>query len=255
MKAIKGLAALTVGAAIVSAGFIWSGAYNIAGDEPHLLVTHKLLETVRERSISARLDDIDVPDLNQAVRITEGGKHYAAMCSGCHLAPGKADTEIRAGLYPKPPNLAEQTHAQGHGAGTLSAARQFWIIKHGIKLTAMPAWGASHDDAAIWGLVAFLQKLPEMTAAEYAACTEGPDEHENEHEHGDGHSKDSAIHSDGREHHEAAEGSLQAAHEHGAGDAPIARVADSHHSEPDTSGNSPVDTGSPGATSSGRYFK
>ena len=80
MKAIKGLAALTIGGAIISAGFIFSGAYNVAGDEPHLPVTHKLLETVRERSISARLDDIDVPDLNQAVLIAEGGEHYAAMC-------------------------------------------------------------------------------------------------------------------------------------------------------------------------------
>lgn len=250
MKAIKGLAALTVGGAIISAGFIWSGAYSVAGDDPHWPVTHKLIETVRERSISARLDDIDVPDLNQAVLIAEGGEHYAAMCSGCHLAPGKGDTEIRAGLYPKPPNLAEHRHAHGHGAGTLSAARQFWIIKHGIKLTAMPAWGASHDDDAIWGLVAFLQKLPEMTAEEYAACTEGRDEHE---QHGDGHSqKDTAIHGDGHEHHEAAEGSPQVEHEHGAGDAPIAQAVESHHGEPDTSGNSPPDIGSPGATSSGR---
>jgi hypothetical protein len=41
------------------------------------------------------------------------------------------------------------------------------VIKHGIKMSAMPAWGASHDDATIWSMVAFLQKLPGMSAQEY----------------------------------------------------------------------------------------
>jgi hypothetical protein len=43
------------------------------------------------------------------------------------------------------------------------------VIKHGIKMSAMPAWGPSHDDATIWSMVAFLQKLPEMTPAQYKA--------------------------------------------------------------------------------------
>jgi len=43
------------------------------------------------------------------------------------------------------------------------------VIKHGIKMSAMPAWGFSHDDATIWSMVAFLQKMPGMTPAEYRA--------------------------------------------------------------------------------------
>jgi hypothetical protein len=45
----------------------------------------------------------------------------------------------------------------------------FWVIKHGIKMSAMPAWGSSHDDATIWSMVAFLRKLPGLTPAEYRA--------------------------------------------------------------------------------------
>jgi mono/diheme cytochrome c family protein len=41
------------------------------------------------------------------------------------------------------------------------------VIKHGIKMSAMPAWGASHDDATIWSMVAFLQKLPDLSPAQY----------------------------------------------------------------------------------------
>jgi len=34
-------------------------------------------------------------------------------------------------------------------------------------MSAMPAWGGSHDDATIWSMVAFLQKLPDLSPAQY----------------------------------------------------------------------------------------
>jgi mono/diheme cytochrome c family protein len=83
------------------------------------------------------------------------------MCQGCHLKPGKSETEMRQGLYPKPPdfsNMQERVDPQ----------EAFWVIKHGIKLSAMPAWGKSHGDDKLWPLVAFVRKLPGMSPAEYA---------------------------------------------------------------------------------------
>jgi mono/diheme cytochrome c family protein len=68
-------------------------------------------------------------------------------------------SEVRAGLYPHPPNLAQEE--------VDDAQRAFWIIKHGIKMSAMPAWGRSLDDAAIWDVVAFLQRMPGMTPEAY----------------------------------------------------------------------------------------
>jgi mono/diheme cytochrome c family protein len=70
------------------------------------------------------------------------------------------DSEIRPGLYPQPPVLW-QTRVDPQDA--------FWVIKHGIKMSAMPAWGGSHDDDTIWSMVAFLQKLPGMTPEQYKA--------------------------------------------------------------------------------------
>jgi hypothetical protein len=63
-------------------------------------------------------------------------------------------SEIRPGLYPEPPNLS-QVRAEPQDA--------FWIIKHGTKMSAMPACGLSHDDPTICSMVAFLQILPNMT--------------------------------------------------------------------------------------------
>jgi mono/diheme cytochrome c family protein len=87
------------------------------------------------------------------------------------------DSELSQGLNPKPPQLALVRRAPGE---------QFWIVKHGIKMTGMPAWGLSHSDAKIWELVAFLQKLPELSAVEYRTMTaraEAPAEHGHERDH------------------------------------------------------------------------
>jgi len=88
---------------------------------------------------------------------------YAALCVACHLAPGVTKSDIRTGLYPHPPNLAQED--------TRGAQRAFWTIKHGIKMSAMPAWGKTLDDTAIWDLVAFLQKLPALSPAAYGRLT------------------------------------------------------------------------------------
>jgi len=86
------------------------------------------------------------------------------MCADCHFAPGTQQSEIREGLYPQPPNLTEKTD--------LVPAEMFWAIKHGIKMSAMPAWGKTHDDQNIWGIVAFLQQLPDLTPEQYRALVQ-----------------------------------------------------------------------------------
>jgi mono/diheme cytochrome c family protein len=158
MKLIAAIAA-TLGALLCGVVlFVYSGRYNMGADAPHWAATLDLLTTLRDRSITAHSADLQAPDLRDPALISQGAGHYAAMCVDCHLAPGVANSEIRPGLYPQPPNLA-----QVHIAPKIA----FWAIKHGIKMSAMPAWGASHDDATIWSMVAFVQKLPDLDAAQY----------------------------------------------------------------------------------------
>lgn len=166
---VGAFAVLVVGAA----AFVYAGAYNVAADDPHWSATARLMGMVRERSIRARASDIVVPNLADDALIALGADHYGAMCAGCHLAPGVSDTELRAGLYPAPPNLAEAAHPAGHGHTERTPAEQFWIVKHGLKMTGMPAWGKTHDDQAIWGMVAFLRQLPQLDAARYASLVGG----------------------------------------------------------------------------------
>ena len=57
------------------------------------------------------------------------------------------------------------------GDDAKTARKNFWVIKHGIKASGMPAWGKTHDDKRIWAMVAFLQRLPELTADQYQILT------------------------------------------------------------------------------------
>ena len=141
--------------------FMWLGMYDMGADSPHWKATVAMLTMMRERSIEKHAASIQVPaDLDDPAIILKGAGQYAAMCAGCHLAPGVSDSEIRPGLYPQPPNLSRVR---------VDPRQAFWVIKHGIKMSAMPAWGFSHDDATIWSMIAFLRKLPGMTPAEYRA--------------------------------------------------------------------------------------
>jgi len=146
-------------AGIGVAAFVGSGIYNIGADDHHTAIVLALIGQLRDRSIAVRAVNVQVPDLEAAGRVAAGAHAYAALCSSCHLAPGVAKSPLRPGLYPHPPNLAQQAPPD--------TRRAFWIIKHGIKMSAMPAWGRTLEDGEIWDLVAFVRKLPSMSPEAY----------------------------------------------------------------------------------------
>jgi len=139
--------------------FISSGVYNIGADDHHTRIVLTIIEQLRNRSIAVRAQEIDVPNLTNPKNIASGAQRYQELCIGCHLAPGLTKSDIRVGLYPHPPNLAQEDADD--------AQRVFWIIKHGIKMSAMPAWGKSLNDETIWDIVSFVRQMPMMTPGAY----------------------------------------------------------------------------------------
>src|SRR3546814_8967077 len=51
----------------------------------------------------------------------------------------------------------------------VDATVAFWVIKHGVKMSGMPAWGKSMSDEYIWNMAAFLQQLPDLDEEQYKA--------------------------------------------------------------------------------------
>jgi len=141
---------------------IYAGLYDVAATAPHWRMTSWLLETARTRSIKAQAAGIAVPlGLSDPAKVIIGVEHYAAHCAVCHGAPGVPKGDIAHGLYPPPPDL-------GKAALLYTPAELFWVIKHGIKMTGMPAW-SDHSDEEIWATVGFIEKLPGMSEQDYAS--------------------------------------------------------------------------------------
>jgi mono/diheme cytochrome c family protein len=102
-----------------------------------------------------------------AQNIEEGFEHYDEMCTTCHCGPGIERSEIGKGLNPRAPDLAKAIKAW--------APRQlFWIVKHGVKMTGMPSFSVTHNDEQIWSIVAFIEKLPDMSPEQYQHMRQQP---------------------------------------------------------------------------------
>jgi len=168
MKTIKTLIFLIVLAAAALVGYAWSGVYDVAAGTGHTPVVAWYLEFLRENSIERRAEQLQVPgDLDSTTRVAAGASHYRDMCAICHGHPGQEPAKT---FDPAPPALA--LHA-------VEPDEAFWVIKNGIKMTAMPQH-RNHSDDDIWDIVAFLQLMPKLSPSEYEAMTAAAPPHEHD---------------------------------------------------------------------------
>ena len=161
MFGIKTILSLAVVAIVAGFMFIWFGVFNVSASDKHWAITNIFLKLVRNRSISVRAETLKVPSLVDTTRIKRGAANYEAMCAQCHLAPGVDSSELYEGLNPKPPVLYKNASFANKPNET------FWVIKNGIKMTGMPAWGINNSDEQIWDMIALVSALDTMTATQY----------------------------------------------------------------------------------------
>jgi mono/diheme cytochrome c family protein len=90
--------------------------------------------------------------------IIAGGKLYVMGCMGCHGEPGKPYAEDHAN-YPPVPQLP-------HVGIQYSEPEIYWIVKHGIRMTAMSAYGPFYKEDQLWSLAAFIRRIDALTPAE-----------------------------------------------------------------------------------------
>src|ERR1700689_1235197 len=97
---LLGAGAVVVLAVLIAGALAGLGVYDIAADTPHAGGTRELIGYVRGRSSAALARQVRVPDLGNPKMLAEGAEHYDAMCTGCHLAPGLPENEMRPGMNP-----------------------------------------------------------------------------------------------------------------------------------------------------------
>jgi mono/diheme cytochrome c family protein len=181
MKAIVTLLVLAV--VVVLGGYVYinSGLYDVAATGGGRGFLDGIAHRVSDQSVAHHAAGIKPPPLGDPAQLKVGADHYQEMCVTCHGAPGVKMSEIGAGLNPSPPNLIRSTQ-------DMSPAEVYWIVKNGIRMTGMPAFGPTHDESALWAITAFVKQLPTMTPQQYQALApahgeggeHGPGEHPGE---------------------------------------------------------------------------
>lgn len=155
------IGALVVAGLIGAAVFIYSGVFNVAATVVDSPLLSRTLIAVREASVANHARDVVVP-ANYVPDRDNGFRLYRQQCVMCHTPIGRTPEPMAVGFNPQAPSF-------GPDADDMTPEELFWVTKNGIRFTGMPAWGPSLTDEEIWDIVAFLQTLPAMTAADYDA--------------------------------------------------------------------------------------
>lgn len=166
MRLLALIGGLAIVAAIAAAVYLFGGFYNVAANTERGGLIDWALDHIREASISRHADTQPPISLDDVETIKSGARAFAARgCVNCHGGPGvQRELFARNTMNPGPPGL--QTLAKNEPAAL------FWIVKNGIRMTAMPGFGkAGVKDDEIWQIVAFVRKAPTVSPADYKAWT------------------------------------------------------------------------------------
>jgi cytochrome c553 len=143
-----------------------AGIVPLAASSGHFAVTYWVLEFGKRRSIATHALGLELPALDEPWLVLKGAGHYHDGCRPCHGAPDLPAPRIAAAMTPPPPDLLERV-------AVYEPEELFYIVKHGIKFTGMPAWPAQERDDEVHAVVAFLRELPRLDAESYRALVHG----------------------------------------------------------------------------------
>lgn len=164
-RLIVTLAILTVAAMLGVVTFVWSGWYDISANVQHLQPVYSLMEKTMHQSVRKRAAQITPPALEGAALVARGAACYLAKCVQCHGGPGVAQAEMSRSMQPLPGPLVD-------ASARWRAQELYWITRNGIKMSGMPAWQHRLPDDDLWALVAFMQRMPALKAAEFRSLSD-----------------------------------------------------------------------------------
>jgi mono/diheme cytochrome c family protein len=170
MRFLAFIGALAILAAISAAIFFFGGFFNVGQTAANPAIVDWALASVRGASVVAHGTEAAPTNLADDATIKAGARVYSTIgCVNCHGGPPNANwAKWSEGLKPVPADLKVMAKER-------SASQLFWVIKNGIKFTAMPGFGmAGASDEQIWQLVAFIKKLPSMSDQDYKTWTASP---------------------------------------------------------------------------------
>jgi len=150
---------IIVGAIVVAAGiygYARLGLFDLRADQEPSAWEERLAGTAMDESTERHAPQQKNPLPATAEHLLAGARLYRDKCSDCHGSPVNPNSDYGRSFYPRVPQFMKQ-------APDMPDHENFYLIKHGVRWTAMPAWGKIMTDSEVWQVVLVLnhfEKLP-----------------------------------------------------------------------------------------------
>ena len=148
---LLGFVAAFVVLPVAALGYFRLGLAEVQSDATPPAWETQLMRSAVHASVRRSAAGIQAPPQdNVDDAMVQGGKLYFNGCAGCHGEPGKPGEDLDH--YPRVPQLPQ--------VGTqYSEPELYWIVKHGIRHTAMSAYGPFYSEKQLWAIASFLRRI------------------------------------------------------------------------------------------------
>ena len=135
----------------------WLGLVDVRADAAITPWFAAWLSSSVHRSVIRQAATVNSLSPAAQAEIIAGGKLYINDCAGCHGAPGETGSEFGGTFYPPVPQLP-------HRGTEYTEPQIYWIVKHGIRMTAMSAYGRFYSEEELRSIAAFLRQVNNLPA-------------------------------------------------------------------------------------------
>ena len=158
-KFIAGIIFALIIVAVLIAGALYSGIIDFRADVPVNRWEQRIAEHAAEASVERRAPAVQNPVSIKDQVLIEGADHYNHHCAVCHGGSANPISDFHNAFYPRVPQFLSDP------PNDIPEHMLFYITKHGIRWTGMPAWGGTMSDEEIWKVVAFLSRMENLPPA------------------------------------------------------------------------------------------
>ena len=145
------LAAFTLGGWV----YLRLGYGDVRANIPPSWLESQLATTAVNASAARHAPQQQNPIAPTEANLLDGARLYRDKCADCHGRPDNPVSDYGASFYPRAPQFVK-AHPR------LSENGEFYLIKNGVRRSAMPAWGNIMADSEIWQVVTFLNHMDNL---------------------------------------------------------------------------------------------
>lgn len=145
---------------VVVAGFLilHLGFLDFNADREPSALEKKIATSAMDESTERHAPQLKNPLQPTDDTLLAGAHLYRDNCAGCHGDPTHMATQLGDSFNPPAPQFWMDTP-------DMPDNENFYIIRHGIRWTGMPAWGKKLNDTQIWQVVTLLSRVDKLPPA------------------------------------------------------------------------------------------